>query len=144
MAKNPNKRSKAASWDAPMTAAMKFFLVGCLAELYLLVVRSYFVHGTAVQMIAWYDHYLRYFLAGGAVLLIAGAAIFFLSRAKKLQVKPVVSEMSLYALVLGAFVALASALALWNMATVSLLTTYRINKSTCCFSKTKGKKTVYA
>ena len=51
MAKNPNGKSKQVKNDAPMNGAMKFFLTGCVAELYLLVVRRFYINGTAVQHI---------------------------------------------------------------------------------------------
>ena len=47
MPKNPNR--KPVNRDEPMTGAMKFFLAGCVAELYLLIVRRFYVNGTAVQ-----------------------------------------------------------------------------------------------
>ena len=41
MSKNPNK--KAVQKDEPMNGAMKFFLAGCVAELYLLIIRRFYV-----------------------------------------------------------------------------------------------------
>ena len=58
MPKNPNHRSKPVKRDEPMTGSMKFFLAGCVAELYLLVVRRCYVNGNAQQQINWYDRYL--------------------------------------------------------------------------------------
>lgn len=72
MPKNPNQRSKPVKRDEPMTGAMKFFLAGCVAELYLLIVRRFYVGGNAEQQIAWYDSYL-WILAGlGAAALVVG------------------------------------------------------------------------
>ena len=42
MAKNPNK--KVAPKDEPMNGAMKFFLAGCVAELYLLDPASFYIN----------------------------------------------------------------------------------------------------
>ena len=53
MPKNPNQRSKPVKRDEPMTGAMKFFLAGCVAELYLLIVRRLYVNGNAQQQINW-------------------------------------------------------------------------------------------
>lgn len=75
MPKNPNHRSKPVKRDEPMTGAMKFFLAGCVAELYLLIVRRCYVNGNAQQQIAWYDSYL-WILAGlGAAVLVLGAVL---------------------------------------------------------------------
>ena len=38
MSKNPNKHAKSAKRDEHMSGAMKFFLAGCVAELYLLLI----------------------------------------------------------------------------------------------------------
>ena len=40
MPKNPNSSTKPVKREGPMNATMKFFLAGCVAELYLLVVRN--------------------------------------------------------------------------------------------------------
>ena len=58
MAKNPSK--KAVGKDEPMNGAMKFFLAGCVAELYLLILRRFYVNaGSDVARFVWYDHYLH-------------------------------------------------------------------------------------
>lgn len=75
MPKNPNHRSKPVKRDEPMNGAMKFFLAGCVAELYLLIVRRFYLNGSAEQQIAWYDTYL-WILAGlGAAVFILGAVL---------------------------------------------------------------------
>ena len=75
MPKNPNHRSKPVKRDEPLTGAMKFFLAGCVAELYLLIVRRFYVGGSAVQQIAWYDRYF-WILAGlGAALFVLGVIL---------------------------------------------------------------------
>ena len=46
MAKNPNSRPRPAKREEPMNGAMKFFLAGCVAELYLLIIRRFYINGT--------------------------------------------------------------------------------------------------
>ena len=116
MPKNPN--SKPVKRDEPMTGAMKFFLAGCVAELYLLIVRRFYVNGTAVQQIAWFDHYLFYLMGAGAVLLVIGAVCAVLWKADK---KKLALALSLAAA--GAFVGLSALLARWNLSTVPLMST---------------------
>ena len=73
MPKNPNsKPKKSANRDEPMRNATKWLLVGCTAELYLLIVRRFYIRGSAVQQIAWYDHYLKYLIIAGVVILVLG------------------------------------------------------------------------
>lgn len=75
MPKNPNHRSKPVKGDEPMTGAMKFFLAGCVAELYLLIVRRFYVNGTAQQQIIWFDKYLWVLAGAGAAVLVLGALL---------------------------------------------------------------------
>lgn len=112
MAKNPNK--KTAQWSEPMTGSMKFFLAGCVAELYLLIVRRYYIQGTLSQMLAWYDIYFKVFALLGAVLLVAGVVLF-------LRKKPTSSELSFYIAGTGAFLVVANLLVWWRMFMLSLL-----------------------
>lgn len=118
MSKNTNKRVKSVKKDEPtMNAAMKIFLAGCAAELYLLVVRRYYIKGDALQQIAWYDHYLKYFIALGAAALIGGAALSYLWResGEKRRIGWALAGA-------GAFLAVSSGMLLWNMTTITLLT----------------------
>ena len=112
-----NSNSKPVKRDEPMTGAMKFFLAGCVAELYLLIVRRFYTNGTAPQMIAWYDHYLFYLMGIGALLLVAGVVCAVLWKADK---KKLIPALSLAAA--GAFLGLSALLIRWNMTTLSLLT----------------------
>ena len=97
MAKNPSK--KAVGKDEPMNGAMKFFLAGCVAELYLLILRRFYVNaGSDVARFAWYDHYL-WILAG----IGAGVMALWIAAAA------------------GLFVGAAALLVRWNMATLSFL-----------------------
>lgn len=75
MPKNPNHHSKPVKRDEPMTGAMKFFLAGCVAEIYLLLVRRFYVNGNAQQQINWYDRYLWILAGMGAVALIVGIVL---------------------------------------------------------------------
>lgn len=73
MAKNPSK--KAVGKDEPMNGAMKFFLAGCVAELYLLILRRFYVNaGSDVARFVWYDHYL-WILAGIGAGVMAVCAV---------------------------------------------------------------------
>lgn len=63
-AKESEQQVQVGQADEPMTGAMKFFLAGCVAELYLLVIRRFYVNGTLEQVIAW-DDYLKVFACVG-------------------------------------------------------------------------------
>ena len=115
MAKNSNK--KPVKRDEPMTGAMKFFLAGCVAELYLLIVRRFYVNGTAVNQIAWFDHYLFYLMGVGAVLLVTGVVCTLLWKADRKKLVP-----SLSVAAAGAFLAASAFLIRWNMSTLTLFT----------------------
>lgn len=83
MPKNPNHRSKPVKRDEPMTGAMKFFLAGCVAELYLLIVRRFYVNGNARQQIAWFDTYFWVLAGVGAAVLVLGAILSAMWKADK-------------------------------------------------------------
>ena len=74
MSKNPNSKSKQVKRDDSMNGALKFFLAGCVAELYLLILRRFYVNGTLEQVVAW-DGYLNYFLYGGLAILVVGLVL---------------------------------------------------------------------
>lgn len=120
MAKKPNYKSKkAAKQDESMSAAIKFLVAGCLAWLYLMIVRRSYVNGYAEQQIAWYDVYLNALIVAGAVVFAIGAVLSYLWRRKK--------NTRAYGWMiggLGAFVAASSALILWNMSSLTLLTAF--------------------
>ena len=116
MAKNPNK--KVAPKDEPMNGAMKFFLAGCVAELYLLILRRFYINADSeLTRIAWYDHYLWTLAGIGAGVLAVGviAALVLRSSAKKQKSAWILAAA-------GAFVGAATALVRWNMATLSFMT----------------------
>lgn len=88
MAKNPNK--KVAPKDEPMNGAMKFFLAGCVAELYLLILRRFYINADSeLTRIAWYDHYLWTLAGIGAGVLAVGviAALVLRSSAQEAEVR---------------------------------------------------------
>lgn len=114
MPKHPNNKSKQSKRDESMNGAMKFFLAGCVAELYLLIVRRFYVNGTARQQIAWYDNYLKLLIGAGIVILVLGLVLGRTWRQSKGK-----HEFCLYAAGTGAFLAISSALALWSMSSVS-------------------------
>ena len=116
MAKNPNK--KVAPKDEPMNGAMKFFLAGCVAELYLLILRRFYINADSeLTRIAWYDHYLWTLAGIGAGVLAVGviAALVLRGSAKKQKSAWILAAA-------GAFVGAATALVRLNMATLSFMT----------------------
>ena len=118
MPKNPNtKRAKPAKGGEPMNGAMKFFLAGCVAELYLLIVRRFYINGNAQQQINWYDTYLKVIIGAGAAVLAIGVVLSVLWKADRKK-----RVIGWCAAGIGAFLAISSALVLWNMSVLSLLT----------------------
>ena len=83
MSKNPKNVSKPVKRSEPMNGAMKFFLTGCVAELYLLIVQKYYIRGSDVQQIAWYDHYLWYLMGAGIAVLAVGVILSVLWKANQ-------------------------------------------------------------
>ena len=115
MAKHPNNKPKPVKRDDPMTGAMKFFLAGCVAELYLLIIRRYYINGTLTQVVAW-DEYLKYFSYAGIAALIVGVVLSFLWKTEKK--KRVIGWAVAGA---GAFLAAASIIVRTNLSLLSLL-----------------------
>ena len=116
MSNNPNRTPSPAQQRGVMSNALKFFLAGCLAELYVLVLRHFYVNGTLQQVVAW-DGYLTYFLYGGIALLALGL-VFLLIR-KKWNWSPAIG---LWTAGAGAFFAGATALIrLYYSTAISLL-----------------------
>lgn len=115
MAKNPNK--KAVRKDEPMNAAMKFFLGGCVAELYLLILRRFYINaGSDLVRIEWYDKYL-WILAGlGAAVMLVGLIGGLVLKDKRKKVLWVVAAA-------GAFVGLSTLFVRLNMSSLSFMIT---------------------
>ena len=75
MSKNPVSKSKPVKRNEPMHNALKFFLAGCVAEIYLLVIRRFYVNGTANELLAC-DAALPYLMAAGAAVAVIGWSVF--------------------------------------------------------------------
>ena len=115
MAKNPNNKPKPVKGNDSMNGAMKFFLAGCVAELYLLTIRRFYINGTLEQVVAW-DSYLKYFSIGGAVIALLGLALAVLRKEHRSQ-----RELGWYVLGLGAFCGAVSFLVRMNLSVLTLL-----------------------
>lgn len=98
-----------------MTPAMKIFLVGLVAELYLLIVRRFYVNGTIQQVVAW-DEYLKVFAGVGLAVLVVGAILSILWKSSKIK-----RFWGLCVTGLGAFVAVVSFVVRLNMSILTLL-----------------------
>lgn len=114
MSKKSNKRTVSAKYNGPMTGGMKFFLAGCFAQLYLLIIRRFYINGTLDQVLAWDAYLLKAFTAAGAVAAVAGLAVLLRRRAN-------CRALGWYLLGGGAFMALSTGLVIWNMNALSLL-----------------------
>ena len=116
MSKNPNKRTKPARRDEPMNGAMKFFLAGCVAELYLLLIRRFYVNADSdLQRITWYDSYLWVLVGVGAAVLVAGVVCALLWWGNP--------KFRIGCLVIGAgfYISAVAGLVRWNMSFMTLL-----------------------
>ena len=114
MSKNPNSRSKPVKQNEPMNGAMKFFLATLVAELYLLIVRRFYINGSAEQQIAWFDRYFKILVGAGAAVLVLGVILSVVFRADK---KKRVCGWAVTAA--GGFVAIATAL-IWHFNTTAM------------------------
>ena len=101
-----------------MNGAMKFFLAGCVAELYLLILRRFYVNaGSDVARFAWYDHYL-WILAG----IGAGVMAVCVRRCAGSAERPEAADGAVALPRQPDFLwALPALLVRWNMATLSFL-----------------------
>ena len=117
MPKHPNSKSKQVKRDEPMTGAMKFFLAGCVAELYLLIIRRFYVKSPDIVKILWYDRYLWILLGVGAAILVAGVVGGLLLRGDKKK-----RTIAWCVAAAGAFLGGAAGLIRWNASTLTLLT----------------------
>jgi hypothetical protein len=115
MARNPKNKVKSAKQDQPMTGAMKFFLAGCVAELYLVIVRRFYMNGSLKQVVAW-DGYLKVLGWLGAAVLVLGAVLALVWKANR---KKFVIGSSVAAS--GLFLFAASFLIRWNMSTLTVI-----------------------
>lgn len=116
MSKNPDKRTRSVKRDEPMNSAMKFFLAGCVAELYLLVIHRFYINADSdIQRIAWYDSYLWTLMGVGAAVLAAGAVCAFLWRSDRRRL------LGLLIAGAGVYIAAVAGLVRWNMSSMTLL-----------------------
>lgn len=115
MAKNPNSRPRPAKREEPMNGAMKFFLAGCVAELYLLIIRRFYINGTIEQVVAW-DGYLVGLAWAGVVIAAVGVGLSILWRAETKRRK-----IGWVVLGAGVFVAAVSAVVRINLSVLTLL-----------------------
>lgn len=74
MPTNPEHSAKPVKRDSSASGATKFFLAGCAAEIYLLIVRKFYINGTIYQVVAW-DSYLQYLVYAGLALLAIGVVL---------------------------------------------------------------------
>lgn len=69
--------------DNSLYGATLFFLAACIAELYLLVLRRYYIHGNVVtEALVWYDR-LLIFAGLGAAVLVLGVVLSVLWKASE-------------------------------------------------------------
>lgn len=99
-----------------MSSAMKFFLAGCVAELYLLLIYRFYINADSdLQRIAWYDSYLWILLGVGAAVLVVGAVCAYLWRAGKKR------NWGLLIAAAGLYMGTVAGLVRWNMSAMTLL-----------------------
>ena len=103
-------RSRPGSW------AWKIVLGGCLAEVYVVLVSRFYVNGTLPQVMAW-SEYLP--VLGGVGLGVLAAGLGLLGWKRKDR-RHILFWIGAYAAFCGAFVAVVSFLAHWNMSTLTL------------------------
>ena len=82
MSKHPVSKSKPVKRNEPMRSALICFLAGCVAEIYLLMIRRFYVNGTADQVVAC-DDALPYVMGAGAVVAVAGLILGIVWRQEK-------------------------------------------------------------
>ena len=115
MAKNQNR--KPAKHNDPMGLATTAFLAGCFAEMFLLMIRRFYVNGSIEQVLGWYTA-LPLLAIAGAVILLVGVAMYAKLRKDKNK-----RAYGSWTAAVGAFVALTCALVRINMSFLTLLTT---------------------
>lgn len=78
MAKNPNGKSM--KRENTLYGAFFFFFAACVAELFLLLVRKYYIRGTIDQALAWHE-YLPVIAGVGLAVLVLGVVLSVLWKA---------------------------------------------------------------
>lgn len=69
-----NKAQEIRKDNAPLNGALKFFIGGCLAEIYLLAVRKYYINGDINQMLGW-DAMMPTLIYVGLAVLAVGVIL---------------------------------------------------------------------
>lgn len=90
----------------PWQGATRALLVGCVAELYLLLIHKYYIYGNLDQVLAW-DSYLRVSLWLGLGVAVLGGVLLYLCRRKpgwKRAVSGMVLELGAFMAVTGGLV----------------------------------------
>lgn len=81
MAKNPNGKSM--KRESSIYGAFFFFFAACVAELFLMLVRKYYIKGTIDQVLAWHDSYLPVITGVSLAVLALGVVLMVLWKADK-------------------------------------------------------------
>ena len=90
----------------PWQGATRALLLGCVAELYLLMIHKYYIYGNLDQVLAW-DSYLRVSLWLGLGVAVLGGVLLYLCRRKpgwKRAVSGMVLELGAFMAVTGGLV----------------------------------------
>lgn len=109
MAQKPNKKNKKEKeaerqkQNESMRGAFWFFGGGCLAELWLLMVRKFYINGTLEQVVAW-DGYLGGLMYVGLAMMILGIGAAAMYR----KVRSWKRQAGVFLGVLGLFLAVSS------------------------------------
>lgn len=69
-----NKAEEFRKNNAPLNSALKFFVGGCIAEIYLLAVRKYYINGDINQMLGW-DAMIPTLIYVGLAVLAVGVIL---------------------------------------------------------------------
>lgn len=79
MAKNPN--GKSIKRESTIYGAFFFFFAACVAELFLMLVRKYYIKGTIDEVLAWHDSYLPIITGVALAVLALGVVLSVLWKA---------------------------------------------------------------
>jgi len=83
MSQKPNhKNNRAKQNSGSMNGASGILIFGCLAEMYLLLLRKFYINGTLEQVVAW-DSYLTVILYASLAVLAVGLVLGLVFRKEK-------------------------------------------------------------